>query len=82
MFSAPDKDRSLTQGDIIDACPVVGLSAQGSLTDLTKVSVNQWASRVIVLTQACDLVRRHVHARGFARTVRDTILKKVERSTW
>ena len=57
MFSAPDKDSSLTQGDIIDACPVVGLSAQGSLTDLTKVSVNQWASRVIVLTQACDLVQ-------------------------
>src|SRR5258707_7587719 len=57
MFSVPDDDSSLTQGDIIDACPVVGLSAQGSLTDLTKVAVNLWASRVIVLTQSCDLVQ-------------------------
>jgi hypothetical protein len=57
MFTVPDKDSSLTQGDFLDACPLVGLSAEGSLADLTKVSVNQWASRVIVLTQACDLVQ-------------------------
>jgi hypothetical protein len=57
MFLVPDKDSSLTQGDIFDECPLVGLSAEKPLPDLKNVPVNQWTSRVIVLTQACDLVQ-------------------------
>jgi hypothetical protein len=57
MFLVPDKDSSLTQGDILDECPLVGLSAETPPPDLKKVPVNQWTSRVIVLTQACDLVQ-------------------------
>ena len=55
MFSVPDLKDSLTQGDIFDGCPLVGLSSRDSPTDMAKVAVNQWRSRVIVLTQACDL---------------------------
>lgn len=52
MFDLPAPDADLTQGDIIDACPI---------TAWTKVSgsdawqLEQSKERVLVLTQSCDL---------------------------
>src|SRR5260370_260395 len=57
MFITPDKDVSLTQGDVFDDRPLVGLNGDGPLVELQKLPINRWMARVLVLTQACDLVQ-------------------------
>ena len=57
MFLVPAQDVPLTQGDVLDECPLVGLSAETLIIDLKNVPVNRWMARVIVLTQACDLAQ-------------------------
>ena len=54
MFAHPALNDVLTQGDVIDECPIVGLSASGTF-DLSNPPIRWWTARVIVLTQACDL---------------------------
>jgi hypothetical protein len=56
MFILPASEEPLTQGDIINECPLVGLDATEPL-DLRNVPVQRWRARVIVLTQACDLAQ-------------------------
>lgn len=55
MFFVPPSDSSLTQGDILDECPLVGLNATEPPSDLRNIPVKRWLARIIVLTQACDL---------------------------
>jgi hypothetical protein len=57
MFIVPPSDSPLTQGDILDECPLVGLNATEPPGDLRNIPVKRWFARIIVLTQACDLVQ-------------------------
>lgn len=56
MYELPPPTEPLTQGDLIDGCPVFGLSAPPSGLDLNAPAA-RWVERVIVLTQACDLAQ-------------------------
>jgi hypothetical protein len=47
----------LTQGDLIEDCPLVGLNLAFSPLDLNDPATKWWTLRVIVLTQACDLAQ-------------------------
>lgn len=51
---AVPQDETLTQGDILDGCPVYCLPA-GAATDRLDQALEGVFARVIVLTQACDL---------------------------
>src|SRR6266404_1736185 len=42
----------LSQGDILDACPIVDLPA-----NFPEGKIEIWNNRVIILTQACDLAQ-------------------------
>jgi hypothetical protein len=55
MFFVSPSDSPMTQGDILDECPLVGLNATEPPSDLRNIPVKRWLARVIVLTQACDL---------------------------
>ncbi len=57
MYDHPEVDDPLTQGDIIDDCPIVFLQASisGDAVDWEPRKSNV---RVIVLTQACDLAQK------------------------
>jgi hypothetical protein len=57
MFIVPASESPLTQGDILDECPLVGLDVTESPSDLRNIPVQRWRARVIVLTQACDLAQ-------------------------
>jgi hypothetical protein len=57
MFLVPNLDTPLSQGDILDACPLVGLNATEPPIDLSNLPVKRWRARVLVMTQACDLVQ-------------------------
>lgn len=57
MFFVPTSGTPLTQGDILDECPLVGLNAPEPPGDLRNLPVEQWFARIIVLTQACDLIQ-------------------------
>ena len=58
MFFVPQADSPISQGDIIRECPLIGLEAfKEPLDDLENLPVRQWLARVVVLTQACDLVQ-------------------------
>lgn len=52
MYLQPTADEPLSHGDILDGCPVFGLESQDDLD----AAPSCWRERVIVLTQACDLV--------------------------
>jgi hypothetical protein len=54
MYGTPAADEPLTQGDILDACPIFGLDVPAGGADLD-ASPARWRERVVVLTQACDL---------------------------
>jgi hypothetical protein len=54
VFEAVSLDERLTQGDIVDGCPVFQLAANASPPDLDG-PVARWKARVVVLTQSCDL---------------------------
>lgn len=60
MFLVPNANEAVTQGDLIDDCPLVGLDTRESVQDVGKYPVNRWSARVIVLTQACDLAQGKV----------------------
>ena len=56
IYRAPSPGESLTQGDVLDDCPLVyweTLSSEAE-TELRPVTVRM---RVVVLTQACDLAQ-------------------------
>jgi hypothetical protein len=55
MFARPAANDQLTQGDLIDDCPLVALNTESSPIDLNDPPTKWWRARVIVLTQACDL---------------------------
>ena len=57
MFFVPPSDSPLTQGDILVECPLVVLKVSEPPSDLHNIPVTQWLARIIVLTQACDLVQ-------------------------
>jgi len=57
MFMITESESPMTQGDIINECPLVGLDATESPGDLRNIPVQRWRARVIVLTQACDLAQ-------------------------
>lgn len=46
----------LSQGDILDGCPLFALSPAADAVDL-RAAPARWESRVVVLTQACDLAQ-------------------------
>jgi hypothetical protein len=54
IYGRPSPEQSLTQGDIIDGCPIFGLDAMQEPVDLD-AEPTRWRVRVLVLTQACDL---------------------------
>lgn len=55
MFAQLAMHEALTQGDLIDDCPLVGLNVASLPLDLNEPATKWWTARVIVLTQACDL---------------------------
>ena len=57
MFIVPKADDAITQGDIFDDCPLLSWNANAPSKNLDDLPVNRWNSRVIVLTQACDLAQ-------------------------
>src|SRR5437870_5241794 len=57
MFTVPAASEPLTQGDLVDDCPLVSLSPDQSPKDIAAIPVQRWYSRVIALTQACDLAQ-------------------------
>jgi hypothetical protein len=54
MYAAPAPEEPLSQGDILDACPIFGLETTAGCVDLDAAPA-RWRERIIVLTQACDL---------------------------
>jgi hypothetical protein len=56
MFLAPALEEPLSQGDILDACPIFGLEVPAGGVDLDAAPA-RWRERVVVLTQACDLAQ-------------------------
>jgi hypothetical protein len=56
IYTTPDTEEPLSQGDILDDCPVFGLDVSSSDVDLDGAPA-RWQERVIVLTQACDLAQ-------------------------
>lgn len=56
MYSLPVPEEPLSQGDILDGCPIFGLEAGPTDVDLGAPPA-RWQERVIVLTQACDLAQ-------------------------
>jgi hypothetical protein len=54
MYERAVKEDPLGQGDVIEACPIFALTESTTGIDL-KAPATRWESRVIVLTQACDL---------------------------
>ena len=60
MFARPTPREPLSQGDIIEDCPLVGLNLTVIPVDLSDPATKWWTARVIVLTQACDLAQAKV----------------------
>jgi len=56
MYESVAPKDPLTQGDIIDGCPIFGLDHDEPLVSL-EFPPTRWTARVIVLTQACDLAQ-------------------------
>jgi hypothetical protein len=57
MYAAPTTAEPLSQGDILDACPIFGLETQATIVNL-EAAPARWRERVVVLTQACDLAQK------------------------
>ena len=51
MYVAPAPEEPLSQGDILDACPIFGLEVPAGGVDLDAAPA-RWRERVIVLTQS------------------------------
>lgn len=56
MFAIPAVDGLLTQGDIVDDCPLFGANITLPPEEWI-TSPSKWSARVIVMTQACDLAQ-------------------------
>jgi hypothetical protein len=56
MYQPLAPDVPLSQGDILDGCPLFGLEVAPDKIDLDAPPA-RWLARVIVLTQACDLAQ-------------------------
>lgn len=56
IYATPAPDDPLSQADIFDPCPIFGLEPTANCVDLD-AAPSRWQERVIVLTQACDLVQ-------------------------
>jgi len=57
MFARLAVSDPLSQGDLIEDCPLVGLSLGTLPFDLTDPPMKWWTARIVVLTQSCDLVQ-------------------------
>jgi hypothetical protein len=53
MYELPPPSEPVSQGDILDGCPIFGHDA----TDRPDAEPLRWLARVVVLTQACDLAQ-------------------------
>lgn len=60
MYQTSAAQERLTQGDLFDDCPLVGLNVGTPPVDLSNITVKWWLARVIVLSQACDLAQAKV----------------------
>lgn len=60
MYQAPAPGGALEQGDILDDCPVFLLDEAGLLADPSNVQASCLLSRVVVITQSCDLAQAKV----------------------
>ena len=56
IYMATPPGEPLSQGGILDACPIFGLEAAEGAADLDAAPA-RWCERVVVLTQACDLAQ-------------------------
>src|SRR5687768_1836033 len=56
MYDRVEPGELISQGDIIDGCPVFEVHPDAALQDRSEAQ--EWRLRVIVLTQACDLAQR------------------------
>lgn len=56
MYEKMPLESPLSQGDLIKDCPLFVLEDANGVADLT-VSPLRWRSRVVILSQACDLVQ-------------------------
>ncbi len=56
LYQTVPADESLSQGDIIDGCPLFRMQVGAEAVDLN-AAPTRWEARVIVLTQACDLAQ-------------------------
>ena len=57
MLETPHPQAPLTQGDLFEDCPLLGIRADALPVDLVNYKVQRWTARVIILTQACDLAQ-------------------------
>ena len=57
MFAQVAPSDPLTQGDLIDDCPLVSFDLTSSPLDWNDPPTKWWTRRVVILTQACDLAR-------------------------
>lgn len=56
MYEEMSVDSPLSQGEVIEGCPLFVLEDANGIADVT-VSPLRWQSRIVVLSQACDLVQ-------------------------
>lgn len=56
VYEANLTESPLSQGDVIEVCPLFSLDDPNAVTDLA-VSPVRWQSRIVVMTQACDLAQ-------------------------
>ena len=56
MYQALAPEEPLSQGDLLDGCPLDRLAEGENTADLDAEPL-RWTARVIVLTQACDLAQ-------------------------
>jgi hypothetical protein len=54
MYRVLPSDEPISQGDIVDDCPIFGLDAAVENLHVDSDPV-RWIARVVVMTQACDL---------------------------
>lgn len=57
MFARVNSDALLTQGDLIEDCPLVSILAGADALNLSDPAIYWWPARVVVLTQSCDLAQ-------------------------
>ncbi len=63
IYQIPEPGEPLSQGDLLDDCPLFRLQADADL----EASPTRWTARVVVLTQACDLAQAGEPAKFWSR---------------